>query len=75
VSYLEATVHKKDIQDVIRQLEAQGWVVTQAGKRNCHWRCQAPDGRGLVFMSSSPSDRRSLLNAKAQLRRLGANLK
>jgi hypothetical protein len=65
---------KKDVQEIIDQLEAQGWAVT-SGKRNPHWKCVAPNGRGVVFMASTPSDYRSLLNTKAHLRRLGAVLK
>ena len=64
---------KKDIQEIIRQLEAQGWVVT-ASRGSGHWRCEAPGGRGIVFMSATPSDYRSLRNTKGHLRRLGAKL-
>lgn len=63
----------KDVQEIINALRAQGWEVTGGGTR--HWKCKAPGGKGLVFMSTSPSDYRSLRNSKAELRRLGAILK
>lgn len=50
----------------------QGWTVTRrpAG----HLRFQSPDGKHLYFMGSTPSDYRSVRNARAALRRMGADL-
>ena len=61
---------KKDIRRVFKALEAQGWRIDR-GKR--HFKCKAPNG-GLVTIPSTPSDHRALLNARAQLRRAGADL-
>lgn len=67
------TSAKQEIQKIISQLRAQGWIVT-LGKRSGHWKCVAPGGTGIVFMPSTPSDTRSLKNTKGRLRRLGAQL-
>lgn len=62
----------KDVRQLVEQLENQGWTVTMLRRRS-HYKCQAPGG-GTVFLPFSPSDWRSILNCRAQLRRMGAQL-
>jgi hypothetical protein len=52
---------------VIAALIAQGWRV----ERGKHYKAFSPDGKTLVILSITPSDRRGLLNAISQLRRAG----
>jgi hypothetical protein len=63
----------KEIRDIIRQLEAQGWTVTK-GKRSGHWKAMAPGGKGIVYFPGTPSDWRSVANTKSRLRQLGATI-
>jgi hypothetical protein len=56
---------------LLRALERQGWTVEL--RRSGHYRCLGPAGQ-IYFAASTPSDCRSLLNARAALRRLGADL-
>jgi hypothetical protein len=63
---------KKDIKQLVDEIEGQGWVVRAAPRRS-HFRCQAPGG-AVTFLPMSPSDWRSVANCRAQLRRLGAML-
>jgi hypothetical protein len=60
---------KKQIRELIRIAEAQGWEVTPTNSSHLRWR--GPEGHGLVFTPSTPSDWRSIKNATAQLRRAG----
>lgn len=64
----------KEIRDIIRQLEAQGWTVSLA-KRSGHWKAMAPDGKGIAYFPKTPSDWRSVANTKSRLRKLGATIK
>jgi predicted RNA binding protein YcfA (HicA-like mRNA interferase family) len=57
---------RHDLAKLLRQASACGWQVTRT--RGGHWRLRHPGG-GVVVMSSTPSDRRALLNFRAQLRR------
>lgn len=65
---------KKEMTSIIRQLEQQGWTVTKA-RRNGHWQAKSPDGKGMAYFPSTPSDWRSVANTKARLRLLGAKIK
>jgi hypothetical protein len=51
-----------------KDAEAQGWTIEQT-RRRLKWR--APDGKGLVVSSLSPSDHRALKNHISLLRRNG----
>jgi len=65
---------RKDMRRLMRQLESGGCRVSQTRK---HYRVEVPQKGGgyrLVFLSLTPSDRRTLLNSKALLRRMGASL-
>jgi predicted RNA binding protein YcfA (HicA-like mRNA interferase family) len=60
----------KDFKDVRKEAERQGWKVEQT--RGSHWRFIPPDvTKDIVHASGTPSDRRSLDNFIAQLRRSG----
>lgn len=63
---------KKDVDQVIKVLRAQGWRCELT--RNNHWRLTPPGGGTPVFHSSTPSDHRGIKNLKAILRRRGAKL-
>ena len=57
----------KDVKELIREMEGKGWEFRRCGTN--HVRLVHPSGQ-CVVTSSSPSDRRSLLNARAAIRRL-----
>jgi hypothetical protein len=51
--------------------EAPGWTVSLTG--GGHYRIKPPAGR-LLFVPSTPSDWRSIRNARADLRKLGLEI-
>lgn len=62
---------KNDLQALIHFAEAHGWTVKPStGRNNSHVRLQAPNGE-VFFASNSPSDRRGVLNLRADMRRRG----
>lgn len=62
----------KDTKKIIDKLLAQGWRIEQGAK---HIKAYPPDRtKPMVVIPGTPSDRRSLANLKAQLRRSGADL-
>lgn len=58
----------KRARPLVRAALAQGWRVEVTGGN--HLRLLPPHGRP-VFMAATPSDHRSVLNARATLRRAG----
>lgn len=62
--------NRKKMSGLIKAVKRQGWEVTF---RNGHYRVKAPDGQ-LIFLPSTPSDIRSIDNAKAMLRRHGGQV-
>lgn len=62
----------KDLNEILRKLEQQGWRLEKG--RGGHWKCYAPDGVSMVTLQGSQGGGRSLANAKAQLRRAGADI-
>ena len=60
---------RKDLKKLLRAAQAQGWRV-ELGKGG-HFTLYAPDGVGRVTMSSTPSDRRALMNTVAYMRQFG----
>ncbi len=56
----------KDIDQVVRQLVRQGWSFRPGSK---HGRLTHPDGRQVLTVAKSPSDYRSLLNFRRDLRK------
>lgn len=60
---------KREIHDLRQLAESHGWVVTYTGSG--HLRFKPPDGGAVIFAPSTPSDRRAVLNVRAQLRRQG----
>jgi hypothetical protein len=56
---------KKELKVMLSQARADGWLVSMT--RGSHWRLQY--GSTVMFMASTPSDRRSLLNFGSQMRR------
>lgn len=59
---------KKDMSQLVKTLQTPSYGCTVTKTRNGHWKVAKP-GRPPVFMSSTPSDRRALDNAKADVRR------
>ncbi len=60
----------KDVRKLVRRLQEEGLVVgLQPCERGVHAKLILPDGHK-VPVCSTPSDRRSLLNLEAQVRRL-----
>ncbi len=56
----------KEIDRVVRQLIRQGWRFRRGGK---HGRLTHPDGQQTLTVAKSPSDYRSLLNFRRDLRK------
>lgn len=57
----------KDMADLVRRAQKQGWTWERRGS---HQALRSPSGEA-IFMASTPSDRRTLRNIKATLRRHG----
>lgn len=62
--------NRKKMSDLISAVQKQGWEVT---KRNGHYRVKATSGQ-LMFFPSTPSDIRSINNARATMRRHGGQV-
>ncbi len=62
-----------EIKELLDAAKEKGWRVEQTKKG--HWRCYAPDGENIVTLPGTPSDRRSIRNAIAQMRRYGFHWK
>lgn len=58
-----------DLDKLITQARRAGWRVEKT--RGGHWKFWSPDGKHAVVSSSTPSDRRSMSNLRAQLKRAG----
>lgn len=59
----------KKIRELISSAEAQGWRVVYGNK---HIKCYPPEvDRGLVVISTTPSDKRAYRNIKSDLERKG----
>ena len=58
----------KDIRKLVKAAERHGWRVVDRGQR---WLCYSPDGETIVTVHKTPSDRRAILNARAELRKGG----
>lgn len=61
----------KDVSQLKRELEKQGFAVERVSKKNSHYKVFSPEGKFVCFMPATPSDTRSLLNVIAELRRNG----
>ena len=62
----------KDVKRLIRTIRRQGWRVRYA--RSGHWRCTSPTTGDTVTVASSPSASGAIHRARADLKRLGAQL-
>ena len=61
---------KKDTKRILEALDEQGWRVGRTKKG--HYMAYPPDkSQGPVFLGSTPSDQRSLLNALSLLKQRG----
>jgi hypothetical protein len=56
----------REMRDLMQQAKDQGFIVTNSKR---HWRVSK--GTFVLFTSKTPSDWRSVLNTKAQLKRAG----
>ena len=64
--------NRKRIEKLVRIAEEAGWTVTKT--RAGHFRFQAPDGVGLYFAPSTPSEYNSVKNTVSDLRKLGLDV-
>jgi predicted RNA binding protein YcfA (HicA-like mRNA interferase family) len=62
-------VAKKELKEVIREAENQGWTVRRSKKG--HLQFFAPDGKSIVVSGGTPSDHRAMPNLIQRLRRHG----
>ena len=51
----------------VKELESQGW---RRGSGRKHVKMLAPDGRGMMVLSLTPSDRKALTNARHLAKRI-----
>lgn len=63
---------RAEIEELLRGAEALGCVVSGGG--HTHYKIKVP-GRGMVVVSGSPSDRRTVANTMSRLRQLGIELR
>ncbi len=61
-----------DLLQLVELADQAGWRVVQT-RRN-HFAFYSPDGRTIVTIAGTPSDRRTRRNDKARLRRAGLEL-
>ena len=61
----------KELRELARVAEAQGWEVTPTNSGHVRWR---PKTGGLYFSGGTPSDKRALRNLRAALVRRGLQL-
>lgn len=59
----------KETTKLVKTLRQQGWRVDLL--KGGHYRAYSPDGKGIVHIAGTPSDRRAMANTIAQLRRYG----
>lgn len=63
----------KEVSDLIQKARSQGWTVI--GSSGGHWIFRSPDkSQAQVVVPGTPSDHRSMKNAKSALRRAGLTL-
>lgn len=60
------------MKEIVHRLIKQGWRCERG--RSGHWRVYPPDSGRPLTVPSTPSDHRTWLNVRAQLRRAGAIL-
>ena len=63
---------KKDFKELLRAVETQGGTIR---KIKSGYQVFAPNGIDIVTLHATPSDRRALANAIAELRRAGFTLR
>lgn len=68
-SCLTVASAKKELKEIIREAERQGWRVGKTKKG--HPQFFVPDGENIVTAAGTPSDHRSIDNLVARLRRYG----
>jgi hypothetical protein len=61
----------KDMRELVRKVEAQGWKVTMSGRTQTTYRMMSPDGSVIIFAAVSSGDRRAYANTVARLRQAG----
>lgn len=61
----------KDYRPLVKAAKKAGWIL-RPKKR--HLLLESPDGATLVGFPGTPSDHRSLLNTRAELRRAGVDI-
>jgi hypothetical protein len=59
----------KEMKQLVKQIEANGYTVVQSGRN--HLKVKNEAGGTVATMPGTPSDHRSILNTRAQMRRLG----
>jgi hypothetical protein len=59
----------KDVTDLIREIEAEGGIVTKT--KSGHWKVVNPANRRRINIPATPSEYRSLKNVRTRLRRIG----
>ena len=60
---------KKDTKELLKEAEGQGWRIEKT--KGGHWRVFSPDGAGIVYVASTPSDHRGFKNTIAKMRQYG----
>lgn len=63
----------KDVKDLIREIEADGGLVTMT--QSGHWKVVNPATGRRIRIPATPSDHRSLLNVRSRLRKIGLLLR
>lgn len=61
---------KKELKEVLREAERQGWTVTETG--GGHYKLVPPNkDKPIVYIGKTPSDFRALANIIARMRKSG----
>ena len=66
---MQVAAARKELKEITREAEKRGWRIGRTKKG--HSQFLAPDGASIVMAAGTPSDRRSIDNLVAGLRRYG----
>lgn len=73
VRSLTCISHNKEVQQIVQEAEARGWVVERVRKGK-HGKLIHPSGLRFVCISSTPSDHRAVKNLRAMIARIEREL-
>jgi len=68
--YSHGMSHRKDLDKLRKTAESQGWRIVQGRGGHLKWYPPNPE-HSMVVTAATPSDRRAIMNIRAELKRRG----